>query len=302
MSKQRLPEWVSKGSGDGEAVHRIKKLLRARKLHTVCESALCPNLGECFSRNTATFMILGNECTRACGFCAVGSDVPGDVDPEEPKRIAQAARELGLKHIVITSVTRDDLADGGSAQFAETIRVVRDRMPESTIEVLTPDFQGDRDAIRTVVEAGPNIYNHNLETVPRLYTEVRSLADYRRSLDLLFYVKWCNKDLLTKSGMMLGLGETRDEVISVMRDLKDVSCDLLTIGQYLRPRKENIPVVSYVSVDQFVEYEEIGREMGFLQIMSGPLVSSSFHAQEMVFRASSKVSTKQSMNADKKKG
>ncbi len=282
MSDQRLPEWVTNRRRDPDSIHEIKRMLRGKKLHTVCESAMCPNLGECFSRKTATFMILGNNCTRDCAFCAVGHEQPGPVDPEEPQKIMEAARELGLHHAVITSVTRDDLPDGGSRQFAACIDCLREEVDGATIEVLTPDFQGDREAIQCVVEAGPDIYNHNLETVQRLYPKVRSSAHYQRSLDLLFHVKWCSPKLLTKSGIMVGLGEREDEVIAVLRDLRDVGCDLVTIGQYLRPRKKNLAVQEYIPVEQFKRYEQIGTELGFQQVMSGPLVRSSFHAEEML--------------------
>lgn len=280
MAVQRLPAWAINRSGTSETTHRIKRILRSKGLHTVCESALCPNLGECFARETATFMILGDHCTRECSFCAVGYSHPETVDIEEPVKITATVRELHLKHVVITSVTRDDLPDGGSAHFAETVRAVKRGVPDVTVEILTPDFGGDREAIRVAAESGPDIYNHNVETVPRLYPEIRSHADYRRSLDLLFHVKWCAPELPTKSGFMLGFGENSDEVVSVMRDLRDVGCEVLTVGQYLRPRKKNVPVVEYVSQDRFTEYERIGYELGFQLVMSGPLVRSSFHADE----------------------
>jgi len=278
MVLQRLPAWVTNRSGTSETTHKIKRILRSRGLHTVCESALCPNLGECFARETATFMILGDHCTRDCAFCAVGRDRPETVDREEPMKIAVTARELHLKHVVITSVSRDDLPDGGSGHFAETVRAVKEEVPGATVEILTPDFGGDREAIRVAAESGADIYNHNVETVPRLYSEIRSCADYRRSLDLLFHVKWCAPELPTKSGFMVGLGENPDEVVAVMRDLRDVGCEILTVGQYLRPRKKNVPVVEYVPQERFAEYERTGYELGFHVVMSGPLVRSSFHA------------------------
>lgn len=281
-ARKRLPVWVTNRSGDRDSIHGIKRMLRRMKLHTVCESAMCPNLGECFTRKTATFMILGNQCTRSCAFCAVGHQEPGPLDPDEPLRIVAAARDLGLKHIVITSVTRDDLPDGGSDQFAETIRSLRSGIPGVTIEVLTPDFRGDAEAIRRVAEAGPDIYNHNIETVPRLYPVVRPSADYRRSLDLINKARACRPDLITKSGIMVGLGETGDEVAAVMGDLREAGCDLLTVGQYLQPGKANLAVAEYISVEQFAEYERIGCELGFHQVMSGPLVRSSYHADAAV--------------------
>jgi len=280
MAVERLPAWVTNRAGTSEATHQVKRILRAKGLHTVCESALCPNQGECFARETATFMILGDHCTRDCAFCAVGHARPAIVDAEEPAKIAAAVRELHLKHVVITSVTRDDLPDGGSGHFAETVRVVKREAPGVTVEILTPDFGGDREAIRRAAVSGADIYNHNVETVPRLYPEVRSQADYRRSLDLLFQVKWCAPEVPTKSGFMLGFGEEPDEVVSLMRDLRDVGCEILTIGQYLRPRKKNVPVVEYVPQERFAEYERIGYELGFPVVMSGPLVRSSFHADE----------------------
>jgi len=243
-------------------------------------------------------MILGDACTRDCAFCAVAHTAPKPVDSEEPAGIVAAVRELGLRHVVITSVTRDDLPDSGSGQFAETIHRLRREVPEVTIEVLTPDFHGDREAIERVVSAGPDIYNHNLETVPRLYPKVRSLADYRGSLDLLLYVKWCRSDLLTKSGIMVGLGETEDEMIALMRDLREVGCDILTVGQYLRPGKENIPVVEYLPEERFADYERIAYDLGFRMVMSGPLVRSSFHADEAVSALHLERVFKSSMDSD----
>jgi len=282
MPRKRLPEWVRNRRGDPDSIRRIKRMLRGMNLHTVCESALCPNLGECFSRNTATFMILGNRCTRRCAFCAVEHEQPLPLDHGEPERVAAAAKEMGLKHVVVTSVTRDDLPDGGSAQFAETIRCLRAGIPDATIEALTPDFQGNQEAIRCAAEAGPDIYNHNIETAPRLYPTVRSSADYRRSLDLIRRVKVYRQDLSTKSGIMVGLGETGDEVVAVMRDLRDMECDLLTVGQYLQPGKANLPVAEYIPEERFAEYERIGYELGFRQVMSGPLVRSSYHADAAI--------------------
>lgn len=287
MPEERLPRWVAGVRGDPARIRAIKRLLRSNGLHTVCESARCPNLGECFSQRTATFMILGNDCTRKCAFCAVGHGEPAVVDPGEPLRITEAAGELGLRHVVVTSVTRDDLPDGGSGHFAETIRCLRAGYSEATIEVLTPDFRGDGSAVRRVSEAGPDIYNHNVETVPRLYSRVRPAANYRRSLELLLLVKRCRPELKTKSGIMVGLGETREEVISVMQDLRGVGCDLLTVGQYLRPGKRNLPVVEYLPKERFTEYAQIGYASGFRQVMSGPLVRSSFHAGETALSVAS---------------
>ncbi len=280
MTIKRLPPWVTTRAGNAEATHRMKRLLRKRGLHTVCESARCPNLGECFARHTATFMILGDACTRRCGFCAVAHDAPSPVEREEPAQIVRAVRELRLKHVVITSVTRDDLPDGGSAHFAETVRRLRREVSAVTIEVLTPDFGGRSEDIGRVVAAGPDIYNHNLETVPRLYPTVRVRGDYARSLALLAQVKGSGAGCLTKSGIMVGLGETSEEVAAVMGDLRAVGCDVVTVGQYLRPRKENLPVSEYVSPEQFEAYERMGIALGFSVVLAGPLVRSSFRADE----------------------
>lgn len=280
MAHERLPEWLTNRAGDSRSTHKIKRLLRSKKVHTVCESAMCPNLGECFSRETATCMILGNDCTRNCAFCAVSHGAPQTIDTREPMGVVEAARELRLKHIVITSVTRDDLPDGGSGHFAETIAAVRRELPGATIEVLTPDFQGDPAAIQRVAAAGPDIYNHNLETVPSLYARVRPQAAYQRSLDLFACLNSTDAPLITKSGIMVGLGEERHEVVAVLRDLRGVGCDVVTVGQYLRPRKRNLPVARYVPVEEFAEYERIGYDLGFRLVVAGPLVRSSFRADE----------------------
>jgi lipoic acid synthetase len=250
------------------------------KLNTVCESALCPNLGECFARRTATFMILGKVCTRNCRFCAVEGGQPELLDPEEPRRVAEAATRLGLKHVVVTSVTRDDLPDGGAGQFAATIQALREKLPYAIIEVLTPDFQGERKAIASVVEAQPHIFNHNVETVPRLYPRVRPEADYRRSLEVLRTVKELAPSIYTKSGLMVGLGETREEVEQVMADLREINCDILTIGQYLRPSPQHLEVKEFIPPEVFDYYAEAGRKMGFLYVASAPFVRSSYNAAE----------------------
>ncbi len=280
MQIKRLPPWVTTRAGSAEAAHRMKRLLRKRGLHTVCESARCPNQGECFSRDTATFMILGDACTRRCGFCAVSHEAPAPVDRQEPAQVVEAVRELRLKHVVITSVTRDDLRDGGSAHFAETVHLLRRDVPAVSIEVLTPDFSGRSEAIARVVAAGPDIYNHNLETVPRLYPTVRAQADYARSLALLAQVKQSGAGCLTKSGIMVGLGERSEEVAAVMADLRAVGCDVITVGQYLRARKENLPVCEYVPPRQFEFYKRMGIAVGFSVVFAGPLVRSSFRADE----------------------
>lgn len=259
----------------------MKSILRKRNLHTVCESARCPNIGECFSKPTATFMILGDVCTRTCGFCSIDkTQSPLLVDPHEPENIAITAKELGLKHVVVTSVTRDDLADGGAGQFALTIRAIKDNISGILVEVLTPDFEGDESALATVLEARPDIFNHNLETVPSLYPVVRPQADYLRSLNVLKRAKkW---GVMTKSGIMAGLGETKDEVKQVLRDLYDIGCDAVTIGQYLRPTRKNLEVVEYVEPEVFKEYEEYGTGIGIKHVYSGPFVRSSYNAEKLL--------------------
>lgn len=274
----RHPEWIKvKTSG----THETKKILRKFRVSTVCEEARCPNQGKCFSNSRATFMILGDKCTRNCSFCAVESNTPLPPDIDEPERIADAGMALGLEFVVITSVTRDDLPDGGAGHFATTIQAIRKKKPEMKIEVLTPDFKGDIDALRTVFDAGPDIFNHNIETVPRLYPVVRPQADYASSLNVLRSAKALYPDIKTKSGIMLGFGEKDSEVLSVMRDLREADCDFLTIGQYLRPRKKNIPVVEYVKPKVFEQYKIRGLEMGFKAVVSSPLTRSSMDAEEM---------------------
>ncbi|MCD5390723.1 lipoyl synthase [candidate division NPL-UPA2 bacterium] len=276
----RLAPWLKKRLPAGEVISQTKTILRDLNLNTVCESAHCPNLGECFSRRTATFMILGKRCTRNCRFCAVEKGKPLPVDPDEPKRVAQGCLRLRLTHAVITSVTRDDLWDGGARQFKETIFELRRLLPEITIEILAPDFQGSWESLRIAVENRPHIFNHNLETVLRLYPEVRPQADYRRSLELLRMVKKLNGKIYTKSGLMVGLGETREEVLKVMSHLREVGCDFLTIGQYLAPSKNHLPVKEYILPETFDEYREAARELGFLQVASAPFVRSSYQAEE----------------------
>jgi lipoic acid synthetase len=251
------------------------------RLETVCENARCPNRPECYSRKTATFMILGNVCTRPCGFCAVPRGKPLELEDDEIERVAEAAARLGLRHVVITSVTRDDLPDGGADHFYRTVLAVRARTG-AVVEVLTPDFLGDTSAIDRVLESRPEVYNHNLETVPRLYSRVRRNADYRRSLDLLDRVKRLAPDRQTKSGIMLGLGETLDEVLDLFADLRSVGCDLLTVGQYLQPSASHLPVDRYVPPDEFDEIGRLARRLGFVRGASGPFVRSSYHADEMV--------------------
>ncbi|HHW57718.1 MAG TPA: lipoyl synthase [Clostridia bacterium] len=272
------PEWL-KVRILNENLNRMEAFLKNMSLNTVCQSANCPNMGECFGRKTATFMIMGNICTRNCRFCAVEKGHPQPLDEDEPRRVAEAAQKLGLKHVVVTCVTRDDLPDGGAFHFAKTIYELK-KLPGVTIEVLVSDFMGNADSIRTVVEAKPDVINHNVETVPRLYSKVRLKADYLRSLNLLKESKELDPSILTKSGIMVGLGETEEEVIQVMKDLRSVDCDMMTIGQYLRPSAKHIEVAEYVTPQQFKKYEEIGYELGFKYIASGPLVRSSYHADE----------------------
>lgn len=279
MTSPRKPEWLKKRVNTA-ALTEMEKMLRSLNLHTVCEGANCPNRGECFKNKTATFMILGNICTRNCRFCDVCKGAPTPVDPEEPENVATAADKLGLKHTVVTSVTRDDLPDGGSAHFAETIRALKKRMPSSTVEVLIPDFQGSKDALQTVIDARPEIINHNIETVPSLYNTVRPMAKYDRSLELLQRVKQLTTGIYSKTGIMVGLGETKDEVLQVMDDLIGVGCELLTIGQYLQPSKDHLPIKEYITPEQFEEYKRIGLKKGFKYIASGPFVRSSYNAIE----------------------
>ncbi|MDH3974139.1 MAG: lipoyl synthase [Deltaproteobacteria bacterium] len=277
---KRLPPWLKRQVGKSEKVADLKRILRENNLHTVCEEARCPNLGECFEQKRATFLILGDYCTRGCGFCSVKEGRPLPPEPDEPQKVAAAAARMGAKYVVITSVTRDDLPDGGSKQFAHTIDAIRKLLSDSSIEALTPDFGGDIEAIDRVCHAGPDVYNHNVETVPSLYPEVRPRAEYERSLDLIRHVKKSYPSIMTKSGLMLGFGEKRDEVITLLEDLKNAGCDLVTIGQYMRPTKNNLQVVEYVKPEVFKELECIGKEMGFAGIFSGPLVRSSFNAEE----------------------
>jgi lipoyl synthase len=276
----RRPEWLKLSPFDAAALSDMRKLTRRLGLHTVCESARCPNRQKCFSEGTATFMILGNVCTRNCAFCAVASGRPQAPDPQEPENVAAAVAELQLKYAVITSVTRDDLFDGGAGHFVRTIEAIHDRDPDIVVEALVPDFRGSLAALRSVADTSLAVLNHNVETVPRLYPEVRPQAEYRRSLELLNQARLFNPRLLTKSGLMLGLGETREEVIDVLADLRLAGCDLLTIGQYLQPSLEHHELVRYASPEEFAEYEDIGKKLGFRYVASGPLVRSSFHAAE----------------------
>lgn len=274
------PAWLRAPAPVGENYTRLKRLVEDLKLHTVCESAACPNIGDCWNRRTATFMILGNVCTRRCGFCAVQKGAPLTVDYDEPRRVAEAVATLGLKFAVITSVNRDDRKDGGAELFALTIQAIRQRLPECGIEVLVPDFQGSHAAMDQVLEARPDILNHNTETVPRLYRQVRLGARYERSLDMLAHAR--KSGIPTKSGLMLGLGETIDEVLQVMRDLRTSNVDILTLGQYLRPSLKHLPILRYLAPQEFDELKRAGYEMGFKHVESGALVRSSYHADAAV--------------------
>lgn len=279
MVPQRKPEWLKKRV-DPAAIMEMEGMLRSLNLHTVCEGANCPNRGECFKNKTATFMILGDVCTRNCRFCAVCKGRPTPLDPQEPDNVATAAKALGLSHIVVTSVTRDDLPDGGAAHFAQTVRALKEHLPKGTVEVLIPDFRGSLEALQTVIDARPNIINHNIETVPRLYPAVRPMAVYERSLELLQRVKQLDGGIYSKTGIMVGLGETEDEVLAVMDDLIAIGCDLLTIGQYLQPSRDHIEIAEFIHPDQFDAYRRIGLEKGFKYVASGPLVRSSYNAIE----------------------
>ena len=275
----RLPEWLQKDVLLNDKSRKIYSLVQEFNLNTVCHSARCPNRNECFSSGTATFMINGNVCTRGCTFCSVPKGKPIELPlDQEPENIAQAAKILGLNHIVVTSVNRDDISDQGSTQFAKTIHALRKEIRDITIEVLTPDFRGDKECIKTVIDANPNIYNHNLETIPRLYKEVRPGAIYKRSLELIKFVRESNSKIITKSGIMLGLGEELNEIIEVIKDLFKYQCDYLTLGQYMQPTRDSYPVYRYILPEEFKELKIIAQNIGFKKVFSGPLVRSSYHA------------------------
>jgi len=276
------PEWLKIKFQGEAALQEVTKMLQQLSLHTVCEEADCPNLMECFSKKTATFLILGNVCTRNCTFCNITTGRPQPVSSEEPANVAKAVAQLNLKHVVITSVTRDDLPDGGAAQYTLVIEQIKALAKNTIIEVLIPDFQGDTTPLAMVVKAAPAIINHNIETVPRLYTAVRPQAKYQRSLDLLKKVKMLNEQILTKSGLMIGLGEQPEEVEQVMQDLRGAGCDILTIGQYLAPSKNHHPVVEYIHPNLFAYYKKVGLTLGFRYVASSPLVRSSYHAGDML--------------------
>jgi lipoic acid synthetase len=275
---KRKPEWLKVRLPGGENYARVKNLMRSHGLHTVCEEAMCPNLGECWNKGTATFLLMGDTCTRSCGFCHIKTGRPQKLDEDEPRRVAESVEVLNLSHCVLTSVNRDELPNGGAHIFANTIREIRRRVPGCTIEVLIPDFKGDRAALKEVMDAQPEILNHNTETVPRLYRTVRPQANYERSLRVLSEAKELDPEAITKTGIMVGLGETKEEIVQVMRDWKMHDIDILTIGQYLRPTPLHLPVYRYVHPDEFREYKEIAEGMGFKWVESGPLVRSSYHA------------------------
>jgi len=272
------PKWLRAPAPGGDNYREVKDIIERLRLHTVCESAACPNAGECWNHRTATFMILGNVCTRRCGFCAVEKGAPLPVDYDEPRRLADAVAAMGLRFAVVTSVNRDDRADGGAELFAMTIRAIRERVAGCGVEVLTPDFQGSHEAVKIVMDAAPDVFNHNTETVPRLYRKVRLGARYERSLDVLAFAARLRPDIPTKSGLMLGLGETPEEVLQVMRDLRAHQVAILTLGQYLRPSPKHLPIARYVPPAEFDEFRRLGLEMGFARVESGPLVRSSYHA------------------------
>ncbi|UHA74659.1 lipoyl synthase [Paenibacillus sp. 481] len=278
--KEKKPDWIRIKLTTGENYTEIKEMMRSKTLHTVCEEARCPNIYECWANRTATFMILGSICTRACRFCAVNTGMPTELDLEEPERVAEAAEKMGLRHAVITSVARDDLSDGGASIFAATVRAVRKRLPLCTVEVLIPDFMGNKDALQVVMDVKPDIMNHNIETVERMSDRVRAKAKYERSLELLRRAKEMNPDIPTKSSIMLGVGEEWDEILKSMDDLRAIGCDILTLGQYLQPTPKHLRVDKYYHPDEFAVLKQEGLKRGFSHVESGPMVRSSYHAHE----------------------
>jgi len=279
---RRKPDWMRVRAPGGGNYRRLKDMIRGMDLHSVCEEAHCPNIGECWERGTATFLILGDVCTRNCPYCAIGHGRPEDLDEDEPRRVAEAVAEMRLRHCVITSVDRDDLPDGGARIFAEVIREIRERLPTCSVEVLTPDFRGDEDAIRTVIEARPAIFNHNMETVERLHRTARPGGRYERSLGVLSAARSMDDDVLIKTGIMLGLGEREDDILAFMDDALAAGIQILTLGQYLRPSEDHLPIDRYVTPEEFDEWKRVGEAKGFLHVESGPLVRSSYHAREQV--------------------
>jgi lipoic acid synthetase len=281
-AERRKPDWLRVRMPSGETYQSVRRLMRSKALHTVCEEAMCPNIGECWGRGTATFLLLGDTCTRSCAFCNIRTGRPGALDEAEPERVAEAVRSMGLKHAVLTSVNRDELPDGGAHIFARSVQLIHERVPGCTVEVLIPDFKGDRVALQVVMDAHPEILNHNVETVPRLYRTIRPQAIYARSLRVLQMAREMDPQTTTKSGIMVGVGEEWDEVIQVMRDLRAHQVDVLTIGQYLRPSAHNVPVVRYYTPDEFRRLHDVGMALGFKWVESAPLVRSSYHADAQV--------------------
>ena len=279
-TQRKLPEWLKVKMPSGSKYENLKKLMGDQMLHTVCEEARCPNIGDCWERETATYMILGDTCTRACTYCAVKTGSPSGLDLEEPIRLAKTVQTLGLKYAVITSVNRDDLPDGGAFIFGQCIRQIKKLSPSCKVEVLTPDFEGNWDSLKTVLDSEPDTFNHNIETVRRIFPKVRAKGNYELSIELLHKAKEIQADLITKSGIMVGLGETKDEIIRTMKDLRAVDCNLLTIRQYLRPSTKHTPILKWYTPKEFKELEEIGLSLGFSHVASGPLVRSSYHADE----------------------
>lgn len=280
MVEIKKPDWIRVKGVDWSVLEKMKALTERYKLHTVCEGATCPNMGECFACGTATFMLLGEICTRNCAFCSVKSGQPLPPDPDEPRNVALASRDLGLKHVVLTCVTRDDLADGGAGQFVLTLREIKSLLPDATTDVLVSDLRGSRENVAMVLEEKPSIFAHNLETVPHLYSTCRSQADYKKSLRVLEYAKQIDPAQLIKCGLMVGLGEKPEQVLEVLRDLRAINCDFLTIGQYLRPTKDNLSVKEFVTPEQFDRYRDSALEMGFTYVASAPFVRSSFHSED----------------------
>jgi len=288
MAAECFPSRIQKKRILAEKVQQIKAIIREFEVHTICEAVKCPNIGECFSRPTVTFMIMGNVCNRNCTFCPMKKGEPKPVDFDEPRNIAKAAQMMGLKHTIITSVCRDDLADGGALHFAHTVFEVKKELPDSTIEVLVPDFRADRKAVKTILDFNPHIFNHNMETVPSLYTRVRSRSSYERSLKILKTAKKIKPQVITKSGFMIGLGESEAEILEVMRDLIAAKCDILTIGQYVQPTRDNMPVESFVHPETFSKLRDYGMRMGFLHVESAPYVRSSYNAEFFITDQSKK--------------
>ncbi|EKE03441.1 MAG: hypothetical protein ACD_20C00203G0014 [uncultured bacterium] len=280
--RQKLPEWIKRGIIDTETTRTVRKILRENKLNTVCESARCPNKGECYSKNTATFMILGNTCTRNCRFCSINSGSPEPVNQDEPESIAQAVKQLGLNYVVITSVTRDDLEDGGATHFADTIKAIKNIDPKIKVEVLTPDFLGNLDLINIVIEAKPDVFNHNIETVKNLYATVRPQAEYMRSLEIIGYIKSKSPDIYTKSGLMVGLGETFKQISELFQDLKEHNCDIVTVGQYIQPTRNHLEVQNYLTPEEFEQIKQLALDAGIKYPICAPLVRSSYKAREII--------------------